>query len=176
LFVLIMLVARLAAAAYGVVLATGIYYGLRRFAILSCRATARGVASQALGATMKTKTTAVVAAGVLVLAAGAGYAGGAAGAESAAAHSPAQNERSMDSMMKRDDGHTMGRDRASMMAAMMDRQHAKMMRDPAMRKMHRGMVREHSKMMQDPAMRKAHGNAMREFPEMPRTMRDHTKD
>ena len=124
---------------------------------------------------MKTRITAVAVTGALALAAGVGYVGGTAGAESAAAQSPAKNERSTNSMTKRDGGHAMGRDGALMMGAMMDRQHAKMMRDPAMRRMHRGMVRQHSKLMRDPAMRKAHNNAMREFPDMARMMRDHMK-
>ena len=60
-----------------------------------------------------------------------------------------------------------------MMGQMMDAEHGRMMRDPAMRQMHRSMVRDHARMMRDPNARDQHERAMREFPEMARMMRDH---
>lgn len=59
---------------------------------------------------------------------------------------------------------------------MMDAEHGRMMRDPAMREMHRTMVREHAEMMRDPQMRRQHERAVRDFPEMARMMRDHMED
>lgn len=115
---------------------------------------------------MKWKSTTIAAVGALAVGTGAGYAGGAVASEPAAVQAPpAKAQPSANPMMDGTGG--------SMMTEMMDAEHAKMMRDPAMRRMHRTMVREHAKMMRDPAMRRQHERAMREFPEMARMMRKH---
>ena len=111
---------------------------------------------------MRTKLTALTAAGALALCGGIGYA--AAGGGSAAAQPSKGKGMSMDGSMMSDD---------SAMAGMMDAEHAKMMRNPAMREMHRAMVREHTKMVRDGKMRRAHEQAARDFPEMARMMREH---
>jgi hypothetical protein len=111
---------------------------------------------------MRTKLTALTIAGALALGGGIGYA--AAGAGSATAQPSAARGISMD-------GSMIGGD--SMMAQMMDAEHAKMMRNPAMREMHRTMVREHANMMRDGEMRRQHEQAMRDFPAMARMMREH---
>lgn len=111
---------------------------------------------------MRTKFTALTTAGALALGGGIGYAVGGGG--SAAAQPSGPRGMSMD-------GSMMGGD--SMMGQMMDAEHAKMMRNPAMREMHRTMVREHAKMMRDGEMRREHEQAMRDFPAMARMMREH---
>lgn len=118
---------------------------------------------------LRTKSMLAVAAGALAVGIGGGYVAGAAGSpERASAQSPpTQTQPSGDSMM--------GGGSGSMMTEMMDAEHARMMRDPAMRKMHRAMVREHAQMMRDPAMRRLEDRAMRSFPEMARMMREHMK-
>ena len=107
---------------------------------------------------MRAKMTALTIAGALVAGGGVGYA--VAGTPSAAAKPSAANSSSPSHSM-------MGG------GSMMDAEHAKMMRNPAMRQMHRAMVREHAKMMRDGKMRRQHERAMREPPEMGRMMRDH---
>ena len=79
-------------------------------------------------------TTAIAVAAALAVGAGGGYAGAAANEPAQAGTPQAQGSAPGDSMMGGRDG--------SMMAKMMDAEHAKMMRDPAMRDMHRSM-REH---------------------------------
>ena len=81
---------------------------------------------------MRTKLTALTVAGALAVGGGAGYL--LAGAGSAAAQPDADKDHSPSrSMMS-----------GSMMAQMMEAEHAKMMRNPAVREMHRSMVREHA--------------------------------
>lgn len=57
--------------------------------------------------------------------------------------------------------------------SMMDAEHRKMLREPAIRAMHRKMVREHEKMLRDPEVRRRYESAMAKFPDMARMMRDH---
>ena len=90
---------------------------------------------------MELKTGAVAVAGALVLGIGGGYLGGLAGNETSAAETrPPVGERSTAPVMGAADG------------SMMRRHHARMMRDPAMRRHHDGaktfprvahMMREH---------------------------------
>jgi 1,4-dihydroxy-2-naphthoyl-CoA synthase len=118
---------------------------------------------------MRLKPTVAAVAGALAIGVGGGYLAGVTGTpQPASAQSPpAQTQPSADSMM--------GGDGASMMTQMMDAEHAKMMRDPAMRQMHQAMVREHKQMMRDPAMRRLEDRAMRKFPAMARMMREQMK-
>lgn len=111
---------------------------------------------------MHVNLTALTVAGALALGGGVGYS--VAGIGNAAAEPRAIDRSSPEHSM-------MGG--GSMMAGMMDAEHARMMRDPAMRDMHRTMVRERAKMMRDPAMRRQHERAMRDFPAMGRMMREH---
>ena len=113
---------------------------------------------------MPTKLTAFAVVGALAFVGGLGYVTG-AGSGSAAARSPVAKSGS-DPMMSG----------GGSMMAMMDAEHAKMMRDPAMRQMHRTMVREHAKTMRDGQMRRQHQRAMRDFPNMARMMREHMED
>lgn len=110
---------------------------------------------------MRTKSTVAAA---VALGAGSGYL---AAAASDPERASAQTQPAGDSMMRGGSG--------SMMTEMMDAEHARMMRDPAMRQVHRAMVREHDKMRQDPTMRLLENRAMGKFPEMARMMREHMK-
>lgn len=116
---------------------------------------------------MRTKSTVTAITAALAVGAGVGYIGGAAGSpQSASAQSPpATKVASKTSKMT---GHG-----GSMMTRMMDTEHAKAMRDPAVRQMHAAMAREHASMMRDPAMRRLEDQAMRRSPEMARMMREH---
>lgn len=118
---------------------------------------------------MRPKSTAIVVAGTLAVGVGAGYLGTAArNPQPASAQSPpAKSQSSADSMM--------GGNSGSMMTEMMDAEHAKMMREPAMREMHQAMVRKHSRMMRDPATRRLENRLMRRSPEMAAMMRKHMR-
>jgi len=108
---------------------------------------------------MRSRTTALIITGTVISGVGAGYVGGAAASPTKAA-SPSESRK-------------MGGAEGPMMIRMMDDEHAKMMRDPDMRRLHGAMVREHARTMRDPEMRRLEKRAMRAFPQMASMMRKH---
>lgn len=123
---------------------------------------------------MNRKPKTIAAVGAVALASAVGYAGGLLSADPDAALASETKQASGSAAPNADGRSMMAREHATMMRepAMRD-MHRAMMREPAMRKMHQAMMRKHAQMMGEPAMRRMREDAMKQAPEMRRMMREH---